>query len=139
MATGKQEKETEATTIERLSKRGEETFSRLADELARNELVSDALSRAAAARGRLDGASKRALSQVGLASADELEALRKQVERLEKRLAKLEAPAKRKPAAKKATTRAQKTVEKTASPAPGRAVGGGAARGSSAGGGTAAR
>jgi polyhydroxyalkanoate synthesis regulator phasin len=132
MTTAKKEKETEAGTIERLSKRGEETLTRLADELARNELVADALARASSARGRLDGASKRALGQVGLASTDELEALRKEVARLEKRLAKLEGAEKprRKPAAKKPTSsRAKKTVEKTASPSTGRSVGGGVARG----------
>jgi polyhydroxyalkanoate synthesis regulator phasin len=142
MATGKQETE---GTLGRLSKRGEEAITRLVDELGKNDRVTDALGRAASAKGKLDGASRRALGQVGLAAADELQDLRKQVERLEKRLTKLEGGAAsgsggKKTAASKTTTRARtkkttgKATEKTASPAPGRAVGGGTGRGSASGG-----
>lgn len=142
MATGKQETE---GTLGRLSKRGEEAITRLVDELGKNDRVTDALGRAASAKGKLDGASRRALGQVGVAAADELQELRKQVERLEKRLTKLEGGAAsgsggKKTAASKTTTRARtkKTsgtaTENTASPAPGRAVGGGTGRGSAAGG-----
>lgn len=139
MATEK--KETETSTLGRLSKRGEDALTRLVDEVGKNERVSDAVGRALSAKGKLDDASRRALGQVGLASADEVHELRKQVERLEKRLAKLEGgPGGKKTAASKKTTRARtkKTTgtatEKAASPAPGRAVGGGTGRGSASGG-----
>ena len=136
MATKKQE--TESSTLGRLSRRGEDALTRLVDEVGKNERVSDAVGRALSAKGKLDGASRRALGQVGLAAADEVHELRKQVERLEKRLAKLEGPAGRKTAASKKTTRARtkKTTgkAKAASPAPGRAVGGGTGRGSASGG-----
>ena len=143
MATRKQE--TESGTLGRLSKRGEDAITRLVDELGKNERVTDAFGRAMSAKGRLDDASRRALGQVGLAGSDELRDLRKQVERLEKRLAKLEGgPASKsggkKTAASKTTTRARtrkttgKATEKTTSPAPGRAVGGGTGRGSASGG-----
>ncbi len=139
MATKKDE--TNGGTLGRLSKRGEEALTRLVDELGRNERVTEALDRAMSAKGRLDGASRRALGQVGLAAADELRDLRKHIEKLEKRLAKLEAASKdksagAKTAASKATTRSRekKTTEGTASPAQGRAVGGGTGRGSASGG-----
>lgn len=128
--------------VERLSKRGEEAIARLADELGRNEHVADALNRAAAAKGRLDGASRRALSQVGLAPAEDVDDLRAQVAKLEKRVAKLEggkpetarrAETKKRPTAKRRTTRAKVDQEKAPSPPPGRALGGGTGRGSSAG------
>jgi len=143
MATRKQE--TESGTLGRLSKRGEDAITRLVDELGKNDRVTDAFGRAMSAKGKLDGASRRALGQVGLAAADELQDLRKQIGRLEKRLAKLEGGSAsgsggKKTAASKTTTRARtrKTTgdatEKTASPAPGRAVGGGTGRGSASGG-----
>ena len=142
MATQKQE--TESGTLGRLSRRGEDAVTRLVDELGKNDRVADALDRAMSAKGKLDGASRRALGQVGLAAADELQDLRRQIERLEKRLAKLEGgtasgSAGKKTAASKATTRARKkttdkATEQTASPAPGRAVGGGTGRGSASGG-----
>jgi lysozyme family protein len=139
MATKKDE--ANGGTLGRLSKRGEEALTRLVDELGKNERVSDALGRASSAKGRLDGASRRALGQVGVAAADELKDMRRHIEKLEKRLAKLEAASKgkstgKKTAASKATTRsrAKKTAEGTTSPAPGRAVGGGSGRGSGSGG-----
>jgi polyhydroxyalkanoate synthesis regulator phasin len=125
---------TEAGTISRFSKRGEETVNRLLDELGKNERVTDALARAMAAKGKLDDSARRALGQVGVAPADELNELRRQVERLEKRLARLESAAKpaRKAPTRKATSGAKraKATDATPSPAPGRAVGGGTARGS---------
>jgi hypothetical protein len=137
----KARKEQESTTLGRLSKRGEDAITRLVDEIGKNERVTDALSRAVSARGKLDGASRRARGQVGIAGTDELEQLRKQVARLEKRLAKLEGGAGgKKTAASKTTTRKRttaasgKATEKAAPPAPGRAVGGGTGRGSASGG-----
>jgi ribosomal protein L29 len=139
MATGGNKPE--PGVVERLSKRGEEAFSRLADELGRNERVADALGKAMSAKGRLDGASRRALGQVGLAAADELKDLRAQIAKLEKRLAKLEggtasakrSETKRTSTAKKRTARVKTDQEKAPSPPPGRALGGGSGRGSSAG------
>jgi phage shock protein A len=133
-------KETEAGTIGRLSKRGEEAVSWLVDELTKNERVTEALARAMAAKGKVEEGSRKALGQVGVAASDELKDLRKHIEQLEKRLAKLETGANPKPGAKtpasKATTRsrAKKTPADTPSPAPGRAVGGGTGRGSGSGG-----
>lgn len=145
MAKKKKEKakEADAGTLGRLSKAGEDAVTRLLDELGKNERVTDALSRAMSAKGKLDEGAKRALGQVGLAAADELKDLRAHIEKLEKRLATLEADAR--PAAKPTTTkprttsatRAKKTAEESASPSPGRAVGGGTGRGAG-GGGTAA-
>lgn len=133
--------ETNGGTLGRLSRRGEEALTRLVDELGKNERVTDALDRAMSAKGRLDGASRRALGQVGLAAADELKDLRAQIEKLERRLAKLEGASRgksagKKTAASKATTRSRekKTTEGTASPAQGRALGGGTGRGSASGG-----
>jgi hypothetical protein len=132
----------EPGVVERLSKRGEEAFTRLAEELGRNERVADALGKAISAKGRLDGASRRALGQVGLAAAEELKELRTQVQKLEKRVAKLEGGStsakrretKRPTTAKKRTTaRAKRDQDKAPSPPPGRALGGGSGRGSSAG------
>lgn len=140
MAKKKKAKETDAGTLGRLSKAGEDTITRLVEELGKNERVTDAMARAMAAKGKLDEGAKRAVGQVGLAAADELKDLRKHIERLEKRLAKLEAEAKPKPAAKprttkpRTTTAAKKTTEKAASPSPGRAIGGGTGRGASPGG-----
>ena len=147
MAT-KKKKETEAGTLGRLSKRGEEAVAKLVEELVKNERVAEALAKAMSAKGRLDDASRKALGQVGLSAADELKDMRKHMERLEKRLAKLEGGAKAKPgtktAASKATTRSRSkktpadtpadTPSDTPSPAPGRAVGGGTGRGSGSGG-----
>jgi hypothetical protein len=148
MAT-RQKRTTEPGVVGRLSRRGEEALNRLVDELGRNERVTDALGRAMSAKGKLDGASRRALHQVGLAPADDLEELRKHVARLEKRLTKLEgardgkttakrSETKRTSTAKRRATRTKKEEEKAPSPPAGRALGGGAGRGSSAGGGTAA-
>jgi len=134
----------EPGVVERLSKRGEEAFARLADELGKNERVADALGKALSAKGRLDGASRRALGQVGLAAAEELKELRAQIQKLEKRLAKLESgqssarsakrsETKKTPSAKKGTTRTEEDQKKAPSPPAGRAIGGGSGRGSSAG------
>ena len=134
MATKKQEQEIEGT-LGRLSKAGEDALTRLFDELGKNERVTDALGKATSAKGKLDESAKRALGQVGVAAADELKDLRAHIERLEKRLAKLEAKAKPKSATKpKRTTRAKKTTEEAASPSPGRSIGGGTGRGAGSGG-----
>jgi hypothetical protein len=138
MATKQRRKEPEGGRVGRLAERGGEAVGRLLDELGRNQRLSDALHRALSAKGRLDSASRSALNSVGLAAADELSDLRKQVQSLEKRLAALEggkttakrSETKRKPTAKKRTA-TKKEAEKTPSPPAGRALGGGVGRGSS--------
>ena len=113
MAKKKKAKETDAGTLGRLSKAGEDALTRLVEELGKNERVTDAVGRAMAAKDRLDDGAKRAVGQVGLAAAEELKDLRKHIERLEKRLAKLEADVKPKPAAKPRTTKPRTTTTTT--------------------------
>jgi septal ring factor EnvC (AmiA/AmiB activator) len=147
MAT-KGKKPDEGGFVERLAGRGEEAVTRVLDELGRNPRVTDALDKAMSAKGKVDAGARRTLSQVGLAAADEIKDLRKQMERLERRLARLEggtartakrAETKKKPTTRKrTTTTVKKDAEKAASPPPGRSIGGGPGRGSSAGGGSAA-
>jgi hypothetical protein len=105
MAT-RQRKSSETGVVGRLAGRGEEAMSRLMDELGRNRAVTDALTRAVAAKGVLDSASRSALTQVGLAPAEDVRELRRRVMDLEKRLAKLEG----------GRTRATKSTAKRASP-----------------------
>lgn len=148
MAT-KRKKEPDSL-VERLAERGEEAVSRLLDELNRSPRVADALDKAMSAKGRVDSASRTALSQIGLAAADEIKDLRGQLERLEKRLARLEGggggrtksatarsakrtETKKTPTARKRTTRVKTEAEKAPSPPPGRAIGGGTGRGSPGG------
>jgi hypothetical protein len=116
MAKKKKAKETDAGALGRLSKAGEDALTRFVEELGKNERVTDAMARAMAAKGKLDDGAKRAAGQVGLAAAEELKDLRKHIERLEKRLAKLEGDAKPKPAAKPRTTK-PRTATATATPA----------------------
>ena len=133
-------------TFNRLAGRGEEAVTKLVEELSKNPRVTDALGRVMDAKTKIDQSARGAVAQAGLAAADELKELRKQIERLERRLAKLEStdskPAAKKttakksetkktPTAKKATT-TKKTTEKAPSPSPGRSIGGGTGRGSSA-------
>ena len=136
--------------VERLADRGEDAVSRVLNELSPR--ISAAFDRAMASKGRVDSASRSALTQLGLAAADEIKDLRGQLERLEKRLARLEggsasgakasgkSSAKRSetkttPSAKKGSTRVKneavkEEADKAPSPAPGRAIGGGSGRGS---------
>lgn len=144
MAT-KRKKEEPDNLVERLADRGEEAVSRLLAEL--NPRMSGAIDKAMSAKGRVDSASRAALTQIGLAAADEIKDLRGQLERLETRLARLEGGAgstssgmqsakrsetKTTPSAKKRTTRVKET-DKAPSPPPGRAIGGGTGRGSTGG------
>ena len=137
----KKKKDTEATPLSRLSKAGEDALTRLVEELGKNERVTDALGKAMSAKGRVDDGAKRALGQVGVAAADELKDLRKHIERLEKRLAKLETEAKPAPkprttAAKPRTTSSTRAKKPTRSRLPrpaGRSADGGSG-GSGAGG-----
>ena len=143
MAT--KDKKEPGNLVERLADRGEDAVSRVLNELSPR--ISAAFDRAMASKGRVDSASRSALTQLGLAAADEIKDLRGQLERLEKRLARLEgdsasgakgsgkSSAKRSetkttPSAKKSSTREKKEADKAPSPAPGRAIGGGSGRGS---------
>jgi hypothetical protein len=149
MPTGK--KPDDSGFVGNLAERGEQAVNRLLDELAHNPRVTEALGKAMSAKGRVDSSARKTLGQLGVAAADELKDLRKQIERLEKRLARVEgargtkpsstaksSETKKKPTAKKSTaTRKKASAEKTPSPSPGRSVGGGSGRGSSPGGGSA--
>ena len=97
----KKRKKADSDVVSRLAEKGEEAIARLRKELGKNPTVADALHRAVAAKGKLDSASHAALSQLGLATTDDVKALQEEIAALEKRLAKLEGkPAARKPAAK---------------------------------------
>ena len=145
------EKAGDGGMVNRLAGRGEEAVARLMEELGKNPRVTDALGRAMSAKGKIDQSARGALGQVGLAAADELKELRKQIERLERRLAKLESAGgsssrsaggskptakksetKKAPSAKKVTT-TKKPADKAPSPSPGRAIGGGTGRGTPGG------
>ena len=89
----------------RLAGRGEEALRRLYDELDRNARTHEALERLLEARGRLDKVQRSVLHQLNLAPADEVEKLRKEIARLERRLAKVEGVA-----AKPAPRRTRKTA-----------------------------
>jgi polyhydroxyalkanoate synthesis regulator phasin len=135
-----------------LAERGEKAVNRVMEELSRNPRVTEALDKAMSAKGKVDSSARRTLSQLGLAAADELKDLRKQIERLERRLARVEdttgtkasattkrSETKKTPSAKKTTTTAKAAPKKKKpSPPAGRSLGGGTGRGSSAGGGSAA-
>jgi polyhydroxyalkanoate synthesis regulator phasin len=133
-----------------LAERGEKAVNRVMEELARNPRVTDALDKAMSAKGKVDSSARRTLSQLGLAAADELKDLRMQIERLERRLARVEdttgtktassakrSETKKTPTAKKSTT-TEKAAPKKKKPSPpaGRSLGGGTGRGSSAGSGS---
>jgi polyhydroxyalkanoate synthesis regulator phasin len=122
MAKKKKAKEAADGTLGRLSKAGEDAFTRLFDELGKNERVTDALSKAMSAKGKLDEGARRTLGQVGLAASDELKDLRTHIERLEKRLAKLEADAKPAPKPKPRATKPKPSTtaeaKKPAEPKP---------------------
>jgi DNA repair exonuclease SbcCD ATPase subunit len=149
MAT-KEKKDEDGGVVGRLAGRGEEALTRVMEGLGRNPRVTDAVDRAMSAKGRLDEASRSALNQVGLAAAEEIRELRSQLERLERRLAKLESgtktsakrtQTKKAPSAKRTTksasSRTKKKTEGATSPATGRSIGGGVARGGApSGGGT---
>jgi hypothetical protein len=150
----KRKKPDDGGLVGRLAERGEEAVNRLANEIANNARVTDALEKALSAKGKVDAGARRTLGQIGLAAADELKDLRKQIERLERRLARLEggsssagsstgtsakrSETKKKPTARKKTTTVKGDAKKAASPPSGRSLGGGTGRGSSAGGGSAA-
>jgi polyhydroxyalkanoate synthesis regulator phasin len=149
MATGK--KSDEGGFVGNLAERGEKAVNKLLDELAHNPRVTEALGRAMSAKGKVDTGARKTLSQLGVAAADELADLRKQIERLERRLARVEGTSgtksgssakrsetKKQPTSKKKTTTGSSTAKKASSPSPGRSLGGGTGRGSTPGGGSGA-
>ena len=79
-------KPSDGGVVNRLAGRGEEAVTRLVEELGKNPRVTDALSRVMDAKTRIDQSARGAVAQAGLAAADELKELRKQIERLEDRL-----------------------------------------------------
>jgi hypothetical protein len=93
----------------RLAGRGEDAVTRLMDELGRNPRVTDALGRAMAGKGKVDEATRKTLGRVGLAASDEVQELRRRVDKLEQRLAKIEAGTRARPATTKARTPATKS------------------------------
>ena len=145
MAT-KTKKDENSGVVGRLAGKGEEALTKLMDELGRNERVTEALSRAANARGKLDVTSRAALHGIGLAPVDDVRDLQKRLESLEKRLAKIEGAAGVTPTAKRAETKktrssatrkkrasaASKKADQAVSPPAGGAVGGGARGGTAA-------
>lgn len=118
--------------VSRIAGRGEDAMTRLMDELGRNSVVTDALARAMSAKGRLDSASRAALGQVGLAAADDVTDLRKQVADLERRLAKLEAGGKASPgrSGRSSTTSTKSTSTKATSAAKSRGSSGSSSKSS---------
>jgi hypothetical protein len=146
MAT-KTKRDENSGVVGRLAGRGEEALTRLMDELGRNERVTEALSRAANAKGKLDVTSRAALHGIGLAPVDDVRDLQKRLESLEKRLAKIEGAAGVTPTTKRAETKktrssatrtkkaaagARKKADEAVTPAAGGALGGGARGGTAA-------
>src|SRR6186713_2020264 len=109
-------KPSDGGVVNRLAGRGEEAVTRLVEELGKNPRVTDALSRVMDAKTKIDQSARGAVAQAGLAAADELKDLRKQIERLERRLAKLESTDKsaaaKKTTAKKTETKKTPTAKK---------------------------
>jgi hypothetical protein len=150
----KKKKSDDSGFVGNLAERGEKAVNRLLEELANNPRVTEALGKAMSAKGKANSSARKTMAQFGVAAADELKDLRKQIERLERRLARMEeagadqptstakrSETKKKPTARKKTTAATskaQTAEKAPSPAPGRSVGGGTGRGSTPGGGSGA-
>lgn len=145
MAT-KTKKDESSGVVGRLAGKGEEALTKLMDELGKNERVTEALSRAMNAKGKLDATSRGALHGIGLAPVDDVRDLQKRLESLEKRLARVEGGSGITPTAKRAETKktpssatrtkkasaASKKVDQAASPAAGRSVGGGTRGGTAA-------
>ena len=91
MTTEQTETPVERTTLTKLAERGEEALKRLNEEIEKNARMSEA-------RERLGRIEKSVLNRLNIASVDEAEELRKEVARLEERLAKLEGGTARKKA-----------------------------------------
>ena len=75
---------------ERLSRQGEETLGRLAEDLATNPMVSSALSRALQAREKAVQAQEAAMSALGIPSAADVERVSRRLRSLSQRLEGIE-------------------------------------------------
>ena len=87
---GQRKRPSDAGVVSRLAGRGEDAITRLMDELGKNPRVTDALGKAMSAKGKVDDTTRKRLAQIGLAAADEVKDLRGRLDRLEKRLARIE-------------------------------------------------
>ena len=140
-------KPSDGGTVNRLAGRARKRSPGSSRSWARTPRVTDALSRVMDAKTKIDQSARGAVAQAGLAAADELKELRKQIERLERRAGEArvdrtsgsqaaakkttakKTETKKTPTAKKYTT-VKKDAEKAPSPSPGRSIGGGTGRGS---------
>ena len=124
-----QKRGSEGSTIGRLADKGEETVTKLIDELAKNPRVTEALSRVMEMKGKADQATRKTIANASGATAGEIKNLRTRLERLENRLQQMESsgagattPAKpaaaKKPAARKPATAAKPVVKKAAGAKP---------------------
>ena len=86
----KKKKSDDSGFVGNLAERGEKAVNRLLEELANNPRVTEALGRAMSAKGKANSSARKTMAQFGVAAADELKDLRKQIERLERRLARME-------------------------------------------------
>jgi polyhydroxyalkanoate synthesis regulator phasin len=114
---GARKEPTDEGVVSRLAGRGEEALTRLMDELGRNERVTDALGRAMAAKGKVDETTRKTLGQIGLTSSEDVKDLAKRLERLEKRVQKLETGG-RSAAVRKAPSRSATARKRTSPPRP---------------------
>jgi polyhydroxyalkanoate synthesis regulator phasin len=110
---GTRKEPTDEGMVSRLAGRGEEALTRLVDELGRNERVTDALGRAMAAKGRVDENTRKTLGTIGLTSSEDLKELSKRLERLEKRVQKLEGGSRSTSARARKTTSSSSTRKRT--------------------------
>ena len=74
----------------RLAGRGDEALKRFSEEIDKNARMRDGLDRLLDAAGRLEQAGRPVLARLGIASVEEVDALRKEVAKLEERLSELE-------------------------------------------------
>ncbi|MDP8943182.1 MAG: hypothetical protein M3N16_03580 [Actinomycetota bacterium] len=82
--------ETEEGLRERLSRQGEETLGRLAEDLATNPMVASALERALQARDRAAQAQEAAMTALGIPSAADVERVTRRLRSLSQRLEGIE-------------------------------------------------
>jgi ubiquinone biosynthesis protein UbiJ len=80
---GTQKQETASGTLDRLAERGQDALKRISAEVDKNPRMHEA-------KERIEKVGRSTLHQLNIALEDEVADLRKQVDRLEKRLAKLE-------------------------------------------------
>jgi hypothetical protein len=146
----KKKKSDDSGFVGNLAERGEKAVNRLLEELAHNPRVTEALGKAMSAKGKANSSARKTMAQLGVAAADELKDMRKQIERLERRLARMEeaggtkpgstakrSETKKKPTARKKPSAAaskEQEAQKAPSPAPGRSVGEGTGPSSTPGG-----